>query len=147
MVTQPEGRPAKVSEQLQAADAALGVDPFNPRNVGGMMDQPLVSQFWFEQFAEPRLVALLAGLLGPELDFHNGKVRNKPPGYTAHQSWPQDWPYERHSTPALAAALTYLDPTAFEAGATEVLAGSHLHGEWPTCDGHTIPDAQVARSG
>ena len=55
------------------------------------MDQPLVSPFWFEQFAEPRLVRTLARLLGPDLDFHNGKVRNKPPGYTAFQSWHQDW--------------------------------------------------------
>ena len=43
--------------------------------------------FWFNQFAEPRLVKAMASLLGSDLDFHNGKVRNKPPGYTAYQSW------------------------------------------------------------
>ena len=59
----------------------------------------------------------------------------------------QDWPYERHSVPSLAAAITYLDPTDHEAGATEALRGSHLCGEWATCVGHTIPDEAIARSG
>jgi ectoine hydroxylase-related dioxygenase (phytanoyl-CoA dioxygenase family) len=113
-------RPKKVSEAIMTPDGTFGVDPFNPRNVEGMMDQVLVSQFWFNQFAEPRIVQAMADVLGHDLDFHNGKVRNKPPGYTAYQSWHQDLPYERHSEPGLAAALTYLDPTDFEAGATEV---------------------------
>jgi len=38
-----------------AVDGTYGVDPFNPRNVEGMMDQPLVSEYWFNQFAEPRI--------------------------------------------------------------------------------------------
>ena len=37
-----------------------------------------------------------------------------------------------------------LDPTDFEAGATEAVPGSHLNGEWPTQEGsHTISDAAV----
>ena len=44
--------------------------------------------------------------------------------------------------------MTYLDPTGFEAGATEALAGSHVCGEWPTLSpGHTIPDHIVKLSG
>ena len=50
----------------------------------------------------------MVDLLGPNIDFHNGKVRNKPPGFVCTQSWHQDWPYERHTKPELAAAITYL---------------------------------------
>ena len=87
----------------------------------------------------------MVDLLGPNLDFHNGKIRNKPPGFTCDQSWHQDWPYERHTEPDLAAAITYLDGTDFEAGATEVAPGSHLKGEYPTVqNSHNIPDEHLA---
>ena len=120
-------------------------DSFNPKNVSGMMDQPLASSYWFDQFTEPRIVGVMVDLLGPNLDFHNGKVRNKPPGFVCTQSWHQDWPYERHSQPELAAAITYLDPTDFEAGATEVVPGSHLEGEWATKEDEvTLPDDAIA---
>ena len=120
-------------------------DSFNPKNVSGMMDQPLASSYWFDQFTEPRIVGVMVDLLGPNLDFHNGKVRNKPPGFVCTQSWHQDWPYERHSQPELAAAITYLDPTDFEAGATEVVPGSHLEGEWATKENEvTLPDDAIA---
>ena len=85
-----------------------------------MMDQTLAGDYWFDQFTEPRIVSVMVDLLGPDLDFHNGKIRNKPPGFVCTQSWHQDWPYERHTEPDLAAAITYLDPSGFEAGATEV---------------------------
>ena len=45
--------------------------------------------------------------------------------------------------PGLAAVITYLDPTDFEQGATEVVPGSHLQGEWETFDGHRITDDKV----
>jgi ectoine hydroxylase-related dioxygenase (phytanoyl-CoA dioxygenase family) len=64
-------------------------------------------------------------------------VRNKPPGFEATQGWHQDWPYERHSVPELAAAITYLDPTDFEAGATEVIPGSHRDA-LPTAEGTSV---------
>jgi ectoine hydroxylase-related dioxygenase (phytanoyl-CoA dioxygenase family) len=112
-------------------------DDFNPKNVEGMMDQTLGGDFWFDQFTEPRVVSVMVDCLGPNLDFHNGKVRNKPPGFEATQGWHQDWPYERHSVPELAAAITYLDPTDFEAGATEVIPGSHRDA-LPTAEGTSV---------
>jgi ectoine hydroxylase-related dioxygenase (phytanoyl-CoA dioxygenase family) len=70
-----------------------------------------------------------------------GKARIKPPGYRNTQGWHQDWPYERHTLPELAAAITYLDDTGPGAAATRVLPGSHRQGEWPHDVRNTIPDA------
>ncbi|NKB71847.1 MAG: phytanoyl-CoA dioxygenase [Candidatus Latescibacteria bacterium] len=143
-MTQTEGRPKNMSYSIMDAPEGYQPDDFNPKNVAGMMDQTLADDYWFDQFTEPRIVSVMADLLGANLDFHNGKIRNKPPGFHCEQGWHQDWPYERHTTPDLAAAITYLDPTDFEAGATEAVPGSHKEGEFPTQKGHTIADEQIA---
>ena len=145
LVTDTDSQPKNVKYSFMDAPSGYAPDDFNPRNVAGMMDQTLASDYWFDQFTEPRIVGVMVDLLGPNLDFHNGKVRNKPPGFVCSQSWHQDWPYERHSQPDLAAAITYLDPTDFEAGATEVVPGSHLKGEWPTKEDEvTLADDAIA---
>ncbi|MDA0837899.1 MAG: phytanoyl-CoA dioxygenase family protein [Planctomycetota bacterium] len=143
MITETEGRPKNMSISFMKQAEGYEIDPFNPKNVSGMMDHVLASDFWFDHFAEPRIVSVLVDLMGPNIDFHNGKVRNKPPGFKCDQSWHQDFPYERHSKPELAAALTYLDETDFEAGATEIVPGSHLKGEWESFDGTRIKDENV----
>ena len=143
LVTQTADLPQNMSCSHMELPEGYEPDPFNPQNVSGMMDQPLANDYWFDQFTEPRVVGAIADLLGPNIDFHNGKIRNKPPGFYCDQSWHQDWPYERHSEPNLAAAITYLDPTDFEAGATEVWPGSHHRGELPTVEGHTIGEDLV----
>ncbi len=136
LVTRTEGRPGNMSYSFMEAPEGYQPDGFNPKNVVGMMDQTLGGDFWFDQFTEPRVVSVLVDGLGPNLDFHNGKVRNKPPGFVAGQGWHQDWPYVRHSQPGLAAAITYLDPTDVEAGATEVIPGSHRQA-LPTAEGQS----------
>ncbi len=143
LITETDNRPKNMSYGFMEPAAGYEIDPFNPKNVVGMMDQTLANDYWFDQFTDPRVVGALVDLLGPNLDFHNGKVRNKPPGFVCTQSWHQDWPYERHSSPDLAAAITYLDDTDFEAGATEVIPGSHLKGEWPTHNGVCIAEDLV----
>jgi ectoine hydroxylase-related dioxygenase (phytanoyl-CoA dioxygenase family) len=129
------GRPAQMSYSVMAADAvAAATDARNPDGVVGVLDQPLASPFWFEQaLVCPKTLAALASFLGGDLDFHNAKVRNKPPGYTNRQQFHMDWPYQPHSMAAIGSALTYLDPTTdHDSGATTVVVGSHLRGEWPT---------------
>ena len=137
LVTRVDNRPKNMSYSYMEAPAGYPPDDFNPKNVVGMMDHTQGGDFWFDQFTEPRVVSVLVDCLGPNLDFHNGKVRNKPPGYESTQGWHQDWPYERHSRPELAAAITYLDPTDFEAGATEVIPGSHRQA-LPTAEGTSV---------
>jgi hypothetical protein len=144
LMTDVEDRPKNVKYSFMDPPDGYEPDPFNPRNVAGMMDQTLAGDYWFDQFTEPRIVSVMVDLLGPNLDFHNGKIRNKPPGFVSTQSWHQDWPYERHSEPDLAAVITYLDPTGFESGATEALPGSHLKGEYSTVENsHTISDEHI----
>ena len=89
----------------------------------------------------------MSDLLGPNIDFHNGKARIKPPGYQSHQVWHQDWPYELHSSPDLAAAIFYLDDTDVGASATEVIPGSHKRGEWPHDAHNAIAEADVEAFG
>jgi phytanoyl-CoA hydroxylase len=123
-------------------------DPENPRRTWMIMDTPLAGDWWFRQFQHPAVLDVLTDCLGPNLNFHNGKARIKPPGYRTHLGWHQDWPYERHSVPELAAALTYLDDTWEGAAATHVIPGSHRSGEWAHDAQNLIPeDEVVARVG
>lgn len=145
LVTQTDNRPKNINYSYMEPPENYAADEFNPKNISGMMDQTLANDYWFDQFTEPRIVSVIVDLLGPNIDFHNGKVRNKPPGFFSDQGWHQDFPYERHSHAELAAAITYLDATDFEAGATEVVPGSHLQGEWPTHENsHTIASTMVS---
>ena len=144
LIAHTDGLPKAVLVGHMESPEGYEPDAFNPNNLQGMMDQPLADDYWIDQFTEPRVVSAMVDLLGPDIDFHNGKIRNKVPGFTCEQSWHQDWPYIRHSVPELAAAITYLDPTDFQAGATEVIPGSHLSGEWPTNeDGVTVRTGAV----
>ncbi|HEX2034010.1 MAG TPA: phytanoyl-CoA dioxygenase family protein [Chloroflexota bacterium] len=123
------------------------VDPNNPRGVWLIMDTPLADDYWFDQIREPRIVNIMGDLLGPDVNFFNGKARLKPPGYVNRQGWHQDWPYERHTTPDLAAAIVYLDDTGPGEGATRVVPGSHRRGEWPHDERKSIPDEAVEEPG
>lgn len=120
------------------------VDSNNPHGVSLIMDTPLADDYWFDQISHPRIVNIMGDLLGPDVNFFNGKARIKPPGYINTQGWHQDWPFERHSTADLAASIVYLDDTAVGEGATRVIPGSHLRGEWPHDEHKSIPDVDVA---
>lgn len=143
LITNTEGRPKAMSYAYMDPHSEYGIDPYNPKNVKGMMDQPLAGDYWFNQVTDPRIVNVFVDLFGPDIDFHNGKVRNNPPGFYNEQGWHQDWPYERHTVPELAAAIIYLDEMDKDQGATSAVKGSHKQGEWETVKGHTIADELV----
>jgi ectoine hydroxylase-related dioxygenase (phytanoyl-CoA dioxygenase family) len=106
------------------------IAPNNPHRIWMIFDTPLAGDWWFENMRDARICDAMTQLLGPNLNFHNGKARIKPPGYGTHQGWHQDFPYEHHTEPDLAAAIWYLDDTDVGASATEVIPGSHRQGEW-----------------
>ncbi len=143
LITNTEDRPKAMRYDFMPPDPEYPIDPYNPKNVRGIMDQPLANEYWFNNVTDPRIVNVFIDLFGPDIDFHNGKVRNNPPGFTNTQGWHQDWPYERHSKPDLAAAITYLDETDVDAGATWVVPGSHKPGEWETRDKVTLADQEM----
>ena len=68
-------------------------DSRNPDGVVGVIDHPLASEFWLGSISEPKVLQLLGELLSHDVEFHNGKIRNKPPGYVNRQNFHQDWPY------------------------------------------------------
>ena len=143
LLANTEGRSAALKYSYLDPVEGYEHDPYNPKNVRGIMDQTLANDYWFNQFIDPRIIKVFMDLFGPNIDFHNGKVRNNPPGFTNDQSWHQDWPYEKHTKPELAAAITYLEENGTDAGATSVIPGSHLL-EYPTLDeSHTIPDDAI----
>ena len=147
LIANTEGRSKSLRYSLMDPDPEFGIDPYNPKNVRGIMDQTLANDYWFNNFTDPRVVNVLIDLFGPNIDFHNGKVRNNPPGFVNTQSWHQDWPYERHTTPDLAAAIVYLDDTDVDQGATSVIPGSHKRGKWKTGkDSHTVAEGEVDES-
>lgn len=148
LLREPHAARPRVQFSLEEEPPGPGVpvDPDNPHRVWMVFDLPLAGDLWFRQACDPRIVDIMVDLLGPNINFHNGKARIKPPGYVTHQDWHQDWPYERHTSPDLAAAILYLDDTDVGAAATEVIPGSHLRGEWPTDDsGVLIPKELVTQ--
>ena len=143
LISNTDNRPAALKYSYMDPVDGYEVDPYNPKNVRGIMDQTLANDYWFNQFVEPRIIQAFIDLFGPNIDFHNGKVRNNPPGFVNDQSWHQDWPYERHSKPELAAAITYLEDNCKDAGATSVIPGSHLK-EYATVEtSHTLTEDVV----
>lgn len=129
------------------APPSAPTDPENPHRVWRIMDLPLLGDTWFKLVCDPRIVGVMSDLLGPDINFHNGKAILKPPHFRPKDwGWHQDWPYERHTEPHLAAAITYLHDMEPGAGATEVLPGTHAQGEWEHVGGadlHSIPEDRI----
>ena len=134
LVTDTDRRPQNMKYSLMEPVEGYPPDRFNPKNVVGMMDQTLANDYWFDQFTEPRIVSVMVDLLGPNLDFHNGKIRNKPPGFTNTQGWHQDWPYELHTQPDLAAGDHLSRRHRCRRRGHRGDPGSHLDGFLPTVE-------------
>ncbi|MCE9591525.1 MAG: phytanoyl-CoA dioxygenase family protein [Planctomycetes bacterium] len=115
---------------------AAGKDPVNPLGASFVMHSPVMGDRWFKLTLDWRLVEPMVDLLGPDVNLHDQKMPLKPPGHVTNQGWHQDWAYEQHDVPELAAILLYLDATAPGAGATKLAPGSHKRGEIP----HLKPD-------
>lgn len=110
---------------------AEGVDPQNPLGAAFVMQSPVLGDTWFKLTLDERLIRPMMDILGPDVNLHDQKIPMKAPGHVSNQRWHQDWAYEKHDRPELAAILLYLDNTAPGAGATMVAPGSHKRGEIP----------------
>ena len=78
--------------------------------------------------AHPRLVAVLAQLIGPNVQLHHTKMLVKPPEQGAPFPMHQDYPYFPHERHSVVAASVHLDDTDEENGCLHVVPGSHRLG-------------------
>jgi len=127
-------------------EKAKNRDPRNPLGASFVMQSPLLGERWFKLTMHPRLVEPIVDLLGPNINLHDQKIPIKPPGHKSHQRWHQDWAYEEHDRPELAAVLLYLDETAPGAGATMLAPKTHHNGPMPHTRedaGRSIPDEMI----
>ncbi|WXH32955.1 hypothetical protein WA016_06954 [Myxococcus stipitatus] len=104
--------------------------PDNPQGIWLVTNTPLAGPWWLEQTHDRRILEVVSDCLGHDIDFQMGFARIRPPGHHNFCSWHQDWTYDRHTTPGLVTALTYLDETTAARGSTWVVPSSHLQGEW-----------------
>ena len=85
------------------------------------------SQAWLAAVTNPKLVACLVQLLGPDIELHHSVMHTKPPG---GQVFPmhQDHPFYRHDDGRYLDVLVHLDDTCHENGEIRFLPGSHQQG-------------------
>ena len=81
----------------------------------------------------PKIMAILSGLLGPDIRLYGGKLNMKSAGYGSPVEWHQDWAFYPHTNDDVLATGIYLDDCDMGNGPLMVIPGSH-HG--PTYDHH-----------
>lgn len=82
---------------------------------------------------DPKIMAVLSGLLGPDIRLYGGKLNMKSAGYGSPVEWHQDWAFYPHTNDDVLATGIYLDDCDMDNGPLMVIPGSH-HG--PTYDHH-----------
>jgi len=82
---------------------------------------------------DPKITAILSGLLGPDIRLYGGKLNMKSAGYGSPVEWHQDWAFYPHTNDDVLATGIYLDDCDIDNGPLMVVPGSH-HG--PTWDHH-----------
>lgn len=147
LLLNPEGAHPRMQFKYESGQALRPPPPDNPRRIWMIKDTPLGGDWWFRLISDSRILDPVVDCLGPDINFHGGFARVKPPGYRSHQVWHQDWPHDRHTRPELVSALLYLDDTWEGAASTHVVPGSHKLGEWPHNEELLIPDAVVGTPG
>jgi phytanoyl-CoA hydroxylase len=82
---------------------------------------------------DPKITAILSGLLGPDIRLYGGKLNMKSAGYGSPVEWHQDWAFYPHTNDDVLATGIYLDDCDIDNGPLMVVPGSY-HG--PTWDHH-----------
>ncbi len=99
--------------------------------------EPVVRRIFNPADADPRLEAIafsdrvldvVESLIGPNIEFHHGKVNLKWPRGGAEVAWHQDLAFFPHTNTDLVACMFYLDDATVENGCLMVLPGSHRYG-------------------
>ncbi len=88
---------------------------------------------YYKASRNPKLVALLQCLLGPDVRFDHSKLNIKPVGGGAAIEWHQDWAFYPYTNDDLLAVGLYLEDCNEDNGPLLVLPGSH---RGPVIDHH-----------
>jgi len=82
---------------------------------------------------QPKIVAVLQALWGPNIRFDTAKLNLKSAGFGAAVEWHQDWAFYPHTNDDLAAVGIMMDDMELENGPLMIIPGSH---KGPTFDHH-----------
>ena len=104
-----------------------GLDSANPYGVYKVVNTPLAGDDWFALTVDRKILGVVTELIGPDVNFHMGFLRLRPTGLRVQEGWHRDFDTDQHSNPGLVTALIYVDDMTAEAGATQVVPGSHRH--------------------
>ena len=115
---------AAVAENDAVYDLEDGHTPERPR-LRRIKAPDRVHPFFWELVRAPNLVALVSGLLGPDIQLLGSKVNMKAAGFGASVEWHQDWAFYPHTNDDLLAAGVMLDDMTEENGALMVMPGTH----------------------
>lgn len=92
-------------------------------------------QFQCASFArlitDPRLMAPLQSLIGPNIQLHHTKMFIKPPEKGSPFPLHQDYPYFPHAKDTMTAAVIHFDDAPIAKGCLRVVPGSHKNGPLP----------------
>ena len=72
--------------------------------------------FFAQLIRNPRITAIMAQLLGPDIRLHGSKLNMKSAGYGAAVEWHQDWAFYPHTNDDVLATGLYLDDCGLENG-------------------------------
>lgn len=86
----------------------------------------------------PNMTAILAQLIGPNVQLHHSKMLVKPPENGAAFPMHQDYPYFPHAHHTMTAASIHLDDANIDNGCLYVVPGSHKRGPLPHVGRHYL---------
>lgn len=110
-----------------------------------------VSGAYLDVMRNAPAVDAIAQVIGPNVEFNNGKVNSKQPGAATTVKFHQDFAFQPHSNTDLVAVLYFLDDVTLENGPPLLVPGSHtgeLHSHWEAdvftgeVEPHVVADAK-----
>lgn len=96
-----------------------------------MHDLWLYSSAWLRAVTNPRLIASLTDLMGPDVELHHSSMHVKPPETGHPFPMHQDNPFYEHVDERYVDVLVHLDDTCHENGEIRCVEGSHKQGALP----------------
>ena len=93
-----------------------------------MHDLQYYSSNWLQAVLKPKLVSVIAELIGPDVELHHSTMHIKPPQAGHPFPMHQDWAFYKHEDSRYIDALVHLDDTCHDNGEIRFLEGSHKSG-------------------